>query len=110
MKQIRVGIDPAFRKKGFAIVENSNLQKSVWQKNACNVGKNQAASQLTVDLLKSLKYKVVEVSPLEKGKVWPDKIFKDVVYTNKNMLMNFKSTEDERCAYQLAVRNVKIHE
>lgn len=169
MKQIRVGIDPAFRKSGFAIcvldydnsalfkvfkngfldfigwamyeapkeavfiVENSNLQNCVWQnpefkkgvlintrtifdrpdaiipprqKNPMSVGKNQAASQYTVDLLRSLKYKVIEVSPLQKGKAWSDVIFRNAVYCNKSLLINFKNTEDERVAYQLATRNI----
>lgn len=139
--RIRVGIDPAFRKNGFAIcivdetnsayfkifktfldffgwaiherpdnaiwiVENSNLQNNCWQKNAMAVGKNQAASQLTVDLLKSLKCEVYDISPREKGKVWNAIIFKNMVYTRKNLLINFKNTEDERCAYQLATRNI----
>ena len=114
-RQIRVGIDPAFRKKGFAMciidtehtakfkifnsfldfvtwslhdrpenaiwmVENSNLQTKCWQKNAMSVGKNQAASQYTVDFLKALGCEVYEISPLQKGRVWSNTIFQNAVY------------------------------
>lgn len=158
MKQIRVGIDPAFRKTGFAvcildtdnsayfkifknsmldflwwflndrpenalwIVENSNLQDYMWpdkkdendtskikkrEKSGMDVGKNQAASQFTVDLIKSLKCEVIDISPLQKGKAWSETQFMQQVNFRKIKILNYSGREDERVALQCACKNVK---
>jgi len=147
-KKNKVGIDPAFRKRGFAIcvldldnsayfktfkngfidfatwlihdrpdnaiyiVENSNLQNFCWQKNAMSVGKNQAASQYTVDLIKSLKLEVVEFSPLQKGKAWNERQFMQQVNFLKIKLLNYASNKeeagDQRVALQLATKQVNL--
>lgn len=144
-----IGIDPAFRKNGFAaaimdteektvrfiifkngyndfmswilwerpdeayfIVENSNLQSICWQKNAMAVGKNQAISQITVDVLRTFygeKF-VIELSPLEKGKKITNlSIFSK--YTKGYVLSNYKglvSEQDKRDAFKLAFLGINI--
>lgn len=156
---IKIGIDPAFRIKGFAIcivdtsdksirfiifkngfldfmgwllherpesamycVENSNLQKAIWLNDykrcprnsiasvikyfmlvvakAVSVGKNQAASQYTVDVLKTIcgKESVKDISPKQKGKVMNEAMFK--LLTRGYDLINYKGTEDEKAAFQ----------
>ena len=143
-----IGIDPAFRKNGFALciidtsdktvrfkkfkngfldfaswflfdspehaifcVENSNLQdvsfdmtgtKSVVARKSRNVGKNQAVSQNTVDLLRT-KYKVVDCSPKEKGKKWNASRYTAVMNQEKHSTAKNASNQDERDSYQLAL-------
>jgi len=147
---IRIGIDPAFRKSGFAVciidenkeaqfrtfknglldflswlwndspdnalvtVENSNLQnitfdmrgsKAVIAKKSRNVGKNQAASEITVQacIVRWGKNRVQNISPRQKGGKWTDKEFKAVVRQEGHKLYGYTGKEDYRDAYQLAL-------
>ena len=149
--KIYIGIDPAFRKKGFAIaiidttdntvnfktfrngfldflgwmisdrpnisdtvfcVENSNLQKvtfdmrgnkNVVARKSRNVGKNQAASQYTVDTCRAYGFKVIDLSPKDKGGKWTEDGFKWVVKSKKLILSKAKPNQDEKDALKLAV-------
>jgi hypothetical protein len=146
-----IGIDPAFRDKGFAMaiinneskevsfkmfrngfldfckwldneppeikdtifcVENSNLQKSTFDmrgsknviaRKSRNVGKNQAASQYTVDILKAKGYEVLDISPKDKGGKWTAEGFKWVVKSKKLILTKARPNQDERDALKLAI-------
>ena len=146
-----IGIDPAFRQKGFAMaiidnntkeasfkmfrngfldfcrwldsyppdiastvfcVENSNLQKATFDmrgnknviaRKSRNVGKNQAASQYTVDILKAKGYEVLDISPKDKGGKWTEDGFKWVIKSKKILLTKAKPNQDERDALKLAL-------
>ena len=148
-----IGVDPAFRKNGFALciidtsdktarfkmfkngfidfaswflfdaperaifcVENSNLQnktfvmagsKAVIADRSRKVGKNQAISQNTVDLLRT-KYKVVDCSPREKGKKWNAALYKLIMKQEKHITTKDASNQDERDSYQLALIALKM--
>ena len=149
--KIYIGIDPAFRKKGFAMaiidttdntvnfktfkngfldfmgwmisdkpsteeavfcIENSNLQsvtfdmrgnKNVVARKSRNVGKNQAASQYTVWACQANGYKVIDLSPKDKGGKWTEDGFKWVVKSKKLILSKAKPNQDERDALKLAI-------
>lgn len=92
-------------------VENSNLQnttfdmrgnKNVIAMKSRSVGKNQAISQCTVDLLRT-KYKVVDCSPRQKGGKWNDKQYNAAMKVNKHTTTKKTSNQDERDAYKLAL-------
>jgi len=157
-----VGIDPAFRQRGFAIsvidedntvdfkvfasflnfmdwaeearqnsiapffcIENSNLQENVFfdktgtvperLAKACSVGKNQAASQYTVEYL--IKYfgdeRVFELSPKQKGaKIETDNRIFAIGKTYGHVFLKKKLNQDERDAYKMAylgIDNFKKH-
>lgn len=147
--QCRIGIDPAFRKKGFCVciidedrevnfitfksfldfldwlpdapdnaivtVENSNLQnktfdmsgnKATVARKSRNVGCNQAASQYTVDacIKRWGKERVRGISPAQKGRKWTEPTFKLIAQQEKVKCFNRKGTQDERDAFQLAVK------
>ena len=98
-------------KTAFYCIENSNLQKKCWQKNAMSVGKNQAASQYTVDACKYFcgdKF-IREISPLEKGgKEKVNMIFK--IESKKWRLHNYKglvSEQDKRDSFLLALLSIR---
>lgn len=143
LSPIRIGIDPAFRKQGFAIcimdlsdktarfivfkngflsfaqwllndrpetaywcIENSNLDHRIWSKSAEAVGKNKAASQYTVDILKVLYRSefVREVTPSEKGAKVGRVPFK--LYSKDFTLIGYDHLEceqDKRDAFMLAL-------
>lgn len=152
-----IGIDPSFRKSGFAAcimrdnvadfkifkgfldfykwvhayrtpdgeltyisIENSNLQnvtfqhgkadanKGIREKMSRDAGKNQAISQITVDICRVVfgeKY-VHEISPEEKGaKISHMLIFNAIVRNDKVTLVGYKnlaSEQDKRDAYMIA--------
>ncbi|MGB1216447.1 MAG: hypothetical protein ACPG5P_01140 [Saprospiraceae bacterium] len=145
---IFVGIDPAFRKEGFAVaildeentvrfkmfkngfmdfigwmlndrpehlvvgVENSNMEKALFARHknsvaaAMNVGKNQAASQFTVDFCRGVigKDKVIQISPSQKGKkITNDLFFRGLVRANGHRLdetyRGLQKEQDKRDAY-----------
>ena len=148
--KIYIGIDPAFREKGFCLccidtsdnsvsfrtfkngyndfcwwlindapdksdciicVENSNLQnetialtgsKMVIARKSRNVGKNQAVSQNTVDILRVYGYLVVDLSPREKGAKWAEETVRNVAKTERHELPQ-KISQDARDAYKLAL-------
>lgn len=144
------GIDPSFRKGGFAVcsiknglvsfqqcsfvdwllktvrrsesqdgrsfwcVENSNKQgvsfdksgsPAVLSRKSRNVGMNQAASQLTFDLLERLDHEAVEVSAKEKGRKWSMADFEYQLKARKHKLsepVNGRGiSQDRRDAYKL---------
>ena len=139
-----IGIDPAFRKNGFAmsimdtntkfvefkifkngyvdfvkwlmfarpdtalfIIENSNLIKKSWQKNSISVGKNQAISQITVDILRVFydNENVIEISPVEKGKKI-ESLKEFDLYAKCWVLSNYKNLvceQDKRDAFKLCL-------
>lgn len=148
---IFIGIDPAFRKDGFAIciiddsdnsvsfkvfrnglldffswilddapdpiqvvfcVENSNLQddtfdmrgsKAVVAKKSRSVGKNQAISQNTVDILIARGFTVVNISPKSKGKKWTEFECLAVSKQNTHELGKKVQNQDCRDSYKLAL-------
>lgn len=104
----------------FAVVciENSNLDAMMYayQRNkdgqalakaAMNVGKNQAASQYTVDACRYRWPKTTfDISPKEKGKKWTHEQFKGVARQNGHKAG--KVSQDEIDAYQLALLGKKL--
>jgi hypothetical protein len=121
--KIYVGIDPAFRNNGFCIccidttedcivcVENSNLQnetfdltgnKLVVAKKSRSVGKNMAVSQNTVDNLLANNYRVVDLSPKDKGAKYTDHIFQNVAKGEGHKVPK-KVSQDAMDAYKLAL-------
>lgn len=97
----------------FCCVENSNLTDATFNrgggiaskmKQSRNVGKNQAASQIAVDLLRIVygKENVVDISPKQKGKKWPKMYAKAVAKQEKHVLPS-KLNQDEIDAYQIAL-------
>lgn len=144
---IFIGLDPAFRKNGFAIccieeqdlyfkqfknyanflgwlyhdrpeeafccIENSNLTDATFfrggnmqsrMKQSRNVGKNQAASQIAVDLLNIVygKESILDISPKRKGKKWTKTYALAIARQNKHQLPATIS-QDKIDAYQLAL-------
>ena len=143
-----IGIDPAFRERGFAIciidetkevafrifrsflsfldwlmeapencivcIENSNLQNATFNmggnkaqlaKHSRDVGKNQAASQYTVDACVKFfgEENVIELSPKQKGeKIKVDGIVFGLAKQYGHKLLKKKLNQDERDAYKLA--------
>lgn len=138
-----IGIDPAFRKNGFAMciidennelaftmfknglqefvrwiwqdapdnaivgVENSNLQnvtfdmrgtKAVIARKSRNVGKNQAVSQMVVDLCREKwgNENVADISPRQKGAKWDADTFR------KATGLTIQTNQDKRDAYKIA--------
>lgn len=110
----------------YACVENSNLDSAVYHLHSrmnartaaavgIRVGKNQAISQLAVDLLKNRygKHNVLEVSPSKKGgKVYPARVAAvDVVeLTGKNPspdIAEALKSEDCRSALMMLMRAKK---
>jgi hypothetical protein len=107
----------------FACVENSNLDPAVYHLSpkmnvrtaaavGIRVGKNQAISQLAVDLLRNRysKHNVLEVSPSKKGgKVYPARVAAvDVIdLTGKNpsaVVLEALKSEDCRSALMMLMR------
>lgn len=114
-------------------VENSNLQKELFYthraidsgallsssqakyiksrklsigeiKTACmSVGKNQAISQNTVDILKARNYNVIDISPREKGKKWSEIECLAVSKQEKHELGKHIKNQDCRDSYKLAL-------
>lgn len=137
---IIVGIDPAFRQKGFTIaivdenreiafktfkngfydfvgwlmndcpdnaifgIENSNLQKAVFKKGTgVSVGKNQAASQYTVDACRLFYPKTTyEWSPKDKGKKLSHMEILGLCNQNRWKLPKKTTNQDERDALKMA--------
>lgn len=96
-------------------VENSNLQNSTFDmsgnrrelaRKSRDVGKNQAISQCTVDLLKT-KYNVINCSPKDKGKKWNHSQYKAEMQREKHTTIKASSNQDERDAYKLALIALK---
>ena len=96
-------------------VENSNLTKAsfdisgnkfVIAKKARNVGKNQAISQNTADLC-ATKYKIINVTPKQKGKKWNKEIFNNVLESEGHQIEKKRTNQDERDAYKLALIALK---
>ena len=72
-----------------------------------DVGKNQAISQCTVDLVKS-RFPVIDCSPKDKGKKWNNREFLAVAKQEKiilpnQALKNYRSSQDERDSFKLAL-------
>lgn len=153
-KYLKVGIDPAFRKKGFCVcvideqndvafttfkngfldflewlkdlpkhsiigVENSAMQNATFEtpadkkksvsirlRKSRDVGKNQAASQYTVDVCRAIigTNKTIEISPRMKGVKWSDKTFLRAVKSEGHNLLNYTGSQDQRDAYKLALQ------
>jgi len=87
------------------------LSKSETARVSRNVGANQAASQITVDLCRWLfgADRVVELSPEQKGRKWTDAEFTSVRSQERHRLYksNYKglaSEQDKRDAYQIALQ------
>jgi hypothetical protein len=99
--------------RAIVCVENSNLQNETFNyyKKASRkqvetisrkVGKNQAISQCTVDIL-STKYKVIDCSPKMKGAKWNNTTYQSVLNQYKHKTNKKTSNQDERDAYKLAL-------
>jgi len=92
-------------------VENSNLQdvnfdmtgsKTIIALKGRNVGKNQAISQNTTDILRANDYLVVDLSPKEKGVKWTQHIFDNVAKQEGHKVPK-KVSHDGIDAYKLAL-------
>lgn len=91
-------------------VENSFLinasfdlkgNRQVLARKARNVGMNQAVSQNTVDILMAHGFKVVNLSPKQKGEKYTDITFRNIARANKHQVPKTVS-QDKRDAYKLA--------
>ena len=152
-----IGIDPSFRKNGFAVciivnkevnfkvfesfidftqwietlktsissffvvIENSNLQNATYDtkgskllvaRKSRSVGKNQAASQYTVDYCTLFfgEKNVLGISPKQKGGKWTHETFMGVTRTENHKIKNYKGNkneQDKRDAYQLALLGIR---
>lgn len=98
------------------IVENSNLQNTTFYKDSKfqarisrNVGANQAASQIIIDLLKVFYTNVYEVSPKQKGSKLNDKIFRAYTDQKKIELVSYRGKQDERDAFKIADMGNFLH-
>ena len=92
-------------------VENSNLQNESFDltgslvmvaRKSRNVGKNQAVSQNSVDLLRANGYLVVDLSPKEKGKKYTALEFAAVAKSEKHTVSK-QTSQDEKDAYKMAL-------
>ena len=97
----------------FFCIENSNLTDATFYrggsipsqlKQSRNVGKNQAASQIAVDLLRIMygKENVHDISPRQKGRKWSKAHLQHIAKQEKHKLPN-KIKQDEIDAYQIAL-------
>lgn len=104
------------------IVENSNLQKAVFDKKsgtggAISVGKNQGVSQAATDIANEYSQIPAGISPKQKGaKVTNDVIFQGIVRSNRLTLTGYKgaikAAQDQRDAFMLALiceQQYKLH-
>lgn len=96
-------------------VENSNLtgatfdmrgNKNVIARKSRNVGKNQAISQNTVDLVRT-KYALIDLSPSQKGRKWTADQFKAIIKDEGHTVIKGRTNQDERDAYKLALIALK---
>ncbi len=103
----------------YVCIENSNLtnatflsstNKGIQNAISRKAGKNQAISDLVIDLC-GKKYdvkNVLGISPKEKGAKWNDATFKAVIASEKHILgQNYKNNQDFRDAYQIALHGVR---
>lgn len=67
-----------------------------------DAGKNQAISQNTVDLCRT-KYKVLDLSPLQKGKKWNHQQFIGALRLEKVLYSKNRSNQDERDSCKIAI-------
>ena len=150
---IYIGIDPAFRRNGFALamiqdktisyiqfkggfiefyrwlvesapeptkciicVENSNLtnksfdmrgSRLVVARKSRDVGKNQATSQYVVDILKEWGYKVIDMSPKNKGVKWSSVSLARVLKSEGIVQNESRTNQDKRDAAKLALIAMK---
>ena len=102
-------------KKAFYCVENSNLQNKTFiqtgsrkelAKRSRDVGKNQAISQCTVDILIRMfgEQMVFGISPKQKGKKLPTNVIKGIAKQEKIELVNYRGTQDENDSFMLALK------
>lgn len=103
-------------------VENSNLQKAVFDKKAgtgeaISVGKNQGVSQAAADIANDYSQIPSGISPKQKGaKVTNDVVFQGIVRSNGLTLTGYKgaikAAQDQRDAFMLALiceQQYKLH-
>lgn len=68
-----------------------------------DAGKNMATSQFVVDTCKS-KYKVIDMSPKDKGGKWTThKLFTQILKQEKLTYDKSTTNQDKRCAFKMAV-------
>jgi len=93
-------------------VENSNLQKSVFNQmsgkgGAIDVGKNMGISQAATDIAREFSQIEPGISPKQKGaKVTNDLIFRGILRSNNLIPINYKGLkgeQDKRDAAKLAI-------
>jgi len=109
--------------RAVAGIENSNLQNATFNMNGSkakvarhsrNVGANQAASQLTVDVCRWVlgeKY-VFEISPREKGRKLTHREVLAIAKQEGHTFLDYKGNKNEqdfRDAYQIALIAKKRH-
>lgn len=93
-------------RKGKSAKQAEIIADSSLHKMSRDVGKNQAISQNTVDLL-MYKYPVVDISPKDKGAKWDQQRFEIELKKNKHIVNKKRSNQDERDAYALALIALK---
>ena len=146
-----IGIDPAFRRNGFALaiidaqtknisyiqfkggfidfyrwliaeapppekciicVENSNLTNKTFDmrgtrlvvaRKSRDVGKNQATSQYVVDICKERGYRVIDMSPKNKGQKWNSVSLARVLKSEGITQADAKTNQDKRDGAKLAL-------
>ena len=100
-------------------VENSNLQKKTFDmtgglpvvaRKSRNVGKNQAVSQLTVDVCRMVKgFTTIEISPLEKGRKWSEATALSVMRSEGLKFFKNKISQDEIDSLQIALKGQQLN-
>lgn len=90
------------------------LSKKEVAKISRNVGKNQAASLITVDVCRWIfgDGRVIEMSPKQKGRKWTDAEFRGVASQEGHKVFQYKGNaneQDKRDAYQIGLKARQMH-
>lgn len=104
-----------------AIVENSNLQnvtflKGIREKNVAmrrsrDAGKNQAVSEIAIDILERECSRVVGISPKQKGaKITNDGFLLSILRSHKISVKEKRLNQDKRDAVQLLIKALSKNE
>jgi len=83
-------------------IKSRPLSQAESNKSNRDVGKNMATSQMTVDFLGIFDFKVIDLSPKQKGTKLNEFQFQQIAKQNKHSVPK-TTTQDERDAYKLAL-------
>ena len=98
--------------KCIVCIENSNLTNKTFDmrgtrlviaRKSRDVGKNQATSQYVVDLCKERGYKVIDISPRDKGQKWNSVTLTRVLKSEGITQADTRTNQDKRDGAKLAL-------